>query len=97
VIVVDDGMATGSTMLAAVKALRAQRAGYIVAAAPVAAPEACEVLRADADTVICACMPEPFRAVGQWYGNFEQTTDEEVQQCLAEARQAVAKHAEGGN
>lgn len=91
VIVVDDGMATGSTMLAAVRALRARKAGRIVAAVPVAAPATCKALRADADTVICAHTPEPFRAVSLWYRHFDQTTDEEVRQCLAEAHPAAPR------
>ncbi|MFD2753972.1 phosphoribosyltransferase [Comamonas terrae] len=95
VIVVDDGLATGSTMLAAVKALRLKRAARIVVAVPVATRRACAALRADADTVICANTPEPFRAVGQWYGHFEQTTDDEVRQCLAEARSVLAGHVPG--
>ena len=93
VIVVDAGLATGSTMLAAVKALRGRQAGHIVVAVPVAAPETCEAMRAEADRVVCATTPEPFRAVGQWYRNFEQTTDDEVQRCLAQARAPGRGHA----
>ena len=83
VIVVDDGLATGATMQAAVKALRQQQPARIVVAVPTAAPETCDQLRAEADDVICAITPEPFRAVGLWYKDFSQTTDEEVRELLA--------------
>lgn len=83
VILVDDGLATGATMLAAVRALRARGAARIVVAVPVAAPEACSMLAAQADEVVCAVTPEPFWAVGYWYDDFEQMTDEEVQTLLA--------------
>jgi len=82
VILVDDGLATGSTMHAAVKALRQKQAGRIVVAVPVAARETCESLRAEADDVVCAATPEPFYAVGLWYDDFSQTTDEEVRDLL---------------
>jgi predicted phosphoribosyltransferase len=85
VILVDDGLATGSTMLAAVRALRSKEAGRIVAAVPVASPEACEQLGEEADDVICAVTPEPFNAVGLWYQDFSQTTDDEVKELLARA------------
>jgi predicted phosphoribosyltransferase len=85
VILVDDGLATGSTMLAAVRALRSERAGRIVAAVPVASPEACEQLGEETDDVICAVTPEPFDAVGLWYQDFSQTTDDEVKELLARA------------
>ena len=77
VILVDDGLATGATMLAAVKALR-QQAGRIVVAVPIAPPETCEQLRGEVDDIICAVTPEPFYAVGCWYEDFSQATDEEV-------------------
>jgi predicted phosphoribosyltransferase len=83
VIVVDDGLATGATMQAAVKALRQQQPARIVVAVPTAAPEICDQLRAEADDVICAITREPFRAVGLWYKDFSQTTDEEVRELLA--------------
>src|SRR6195256_4817063 len=67
VILVDDGLATGSTMLAAVKALQTQRPARIVVAVPTASAETCEELRSEADEVVCATTPEPFRAVGLWY------------------------------
>ena len=83
VILVDDGFATGSTMLAAVRALRPQGPGRIVVGAPVAAPDTCELLRADADKVVCLVTPDPFQAVGLWYEDFSQTTDEEVRELLS--------------
>jgi predicted phosphoribosyltransferase len=83
VILVDDGLATGATMLAAIKALRQQQPARIVVAVPTAAPETCEQLKKEADDVICAITPEPFHAVGLWYDDFSQTTDEEVRDLLA--------------
>jgi erythromycin esterase-like protein/predicted phosphoribosyltransferase len=94
VILVDDGLATGATMHAAIKALRQLQLARLVVAVPTAAPETCEALRAEVDEVICAITPEPFYAVGLWYEDFSQTTDEEVRDLLArrqhpEARQAT--------
>jgi predicted phosphoribosyltransferase len=86
VIVVDDGLATGATMRAAVAALRRLRPARLVVAVPVGAQETCDLLRREADEVICAATPRPFRAVGLWYSDFPQTTDEEVRELLAEAR-----------
>ena len=83
VILVDDGLATGATMHAAIKALRQQQPARIVVAVPTASPETCEALRAEVDEVICAMTPEPFHAVGLWYEDFSQTTDEEVHDLLA--------------
>ena len=83
VILVDDGLATGATMRAAVRALRQQQPGRIVAAVPTASPDTCQVLKAEADDVICAITPEPFFAVGHWYDDFTQTTDDEVRELLA--------------
>jgi predicted phosphoribosyltransferase len=85
VILVDDGLATGSTMRAAVKALRRQHPARIVIAVPVGAPETCAELARVADEAVCARMPEPFGAVGFWYSDFEQTTDEEVRDLLEQA------------
>jgi putative phosphoribosyl transferase len=82
VVVVDDGLATGSTMRAAVRALRQMHAETIIVAVPVAAREACEVLRPEVDDIVCLRMPEPFEAVGLWYEDFTQTTDEEVHELL---------------
>jgi predicted phosphoribosyltransferase len=82
VILVDDGLATGATMRAAVAALRRQRPAGIVVAVPTASPDTCEALKAEADDVICAMTPDPFFAVGHWYDDFTQTTDEEVRDFL---------------
>jgi predicted phosphoribosyltransferase len=83
VILVDDGLATGATMRAAVAALREQQPTRIVVAVPTASPDTCEVLKAEADDVVCAITPEPFFAVGHWYEDFTQTTDDEVRELLA--------------
>jgi predicted phosphoribosyltransferase len=82
VILVDDGLATGATMRAAVQALRQQQPARIVVAVPTASPDTCEALKAEADDVICAMTPEPFFAVGHWYEDFRQTTDDEVRDLL---------------
>src|ERR1700726_1255747 len=82
-ILVDDGLATGATMHAAIEALRQQKPARIVVAVPTASPEACEEMKAKADDVICAITPEPFHAVGRWYQDFSQTTDEEVSVLLS--------------
>jgi putative phosphoribosyl transferase len=86
VILVDDGLATGSTMRAAVAALRQQNPARIVVAVPVAAPSTCEELRREVDEVVCHATPEPFMAVGRFYDDFSQTTDDEVRELLAAAR-----------
>lgn len=85
VILIDDGLATGSTMRAAAQALRAQEPGRLVVAVPVAAAETCEEFRAEVDAIVCAATPEPFYGVGMWYEDFSQTTDDEVQVLLAAA------------
>jgi len=85
VILVDDGLATGSTMRAAVAALRTLQPSRIVIAVPTAAAETCRELKAEADDVVCAMTPAPFFGVGQWYDDFSQTTDEEVHRLLQEA------------
>lgn len=85
-ILVDDGLATGATMRAAVEALRLEGPARIVVAVPVAAPETCDAFHEIADGVVCAVTPEPFRAVGLWYADFSQTTDEEVHDLLERAR-----------
>lgn len=92
VILVDDGLATGSTMRAALAALRRQQPARVVVAVPVGAAEACTELEGLADEVVCVRTPEPFRAVGLWYDDFSQTTDEEVHDLLSRAagRAAVA-------
>jgi putative phosphoribosyl transferase len=88
VILVDDGLATGSTMRAAVIAVRRQLPSQIIVAAPVGARQACAALDQVADEVVCAVTPEPFRAVGLWYQNFEQTTDDDVRRLLDAAAAA---------
>jgi predicted phosphoribosyltransferase len=90
VILIDDGLATGATMHAAVQALRLQGPRRIVVAVPIAAPETCEAFRAEVDEVVCAVTPDPFYAVGLWYEDFSQTSDEEVRELLAQARHPSA-------
>ena len=85
VLLVDDGLATGATMRAAIAALRQQGPARIVVAVPTAAPATCESMRGEVDEVVCAITPEPFYAVGLWYDDFSQTTDEEVRELLARA------------
>lgn len=89
VILVDDGLATGSTMRAAAAALRAQHPERLIVAVPVAPPETCASLRTEVDDVVCALAPEPFFAVGNWYDDFSQITDREVRQLLRAAEAAV--------
>jgi len=85
VIVVDDGLATGSTMRAAVKALRQKSPAVIIVAVPVAAAETVRRLREEADSVVCLSAPPDFHAVSMWYLDFSQTSDEEVRDLLASA------------
>ena len=82
VILVDDGLATGSTMRAAAAALRQQQPARIVVAVPVSAVQTCDEYRMGVDEIVCAMTPEPFHAVGLWYKDFSQTTDEEVRHLL---------------
>jgi putative phosphoribosyl transferase len=89
VILIDDGLATGSTMRAAAAALRQQDPAKIVVAVPVSAPQTCDEYRLGVDEIICAKTPEPFLGVGQWYRDFSQTTDEEVRELLLEAESAL--------
>lgn len=89
VILVDDGLATGSTMRAAVMALRQESPDRIVVAVPVAARDTCEAFRDVSDDIVCLETPEPFAAVGLWYDDFEQTTDEQVHDLLAHCRFAT--------
>jgi len=95
VIVVDDGLATGWTMLAAVRALAQLGPARTIVAVPTGAAETCQSLRAEADEVVCATTPENFRAVGLWYDDFSQTSDDEVRDLLQRAREdrEVAHHA----
>ena len=88
VILIDDGLATGSTIRAAAQALRQQDPARIVVAVPVSAPETCDEYRIGVDEIICAATPDPFWGVGLWYDDFSQTTDEEVHDLLERARKA---------
>jgi predicted phosphoribosyltransferase len=88
VIVVDDGLATGSTMLAAIGAVRQRGAAQVVCAVPVAAPSSLSKVSANVDAVVCVITSEAFFAVGQWYEDFSQTTDEDVRELLAKAPSA---------
>jgi putative phosphoribosyl transferase len=90
VILVDDGLATGSSVSAAITALRMEGPTRIVVAVPVAAPEVCDAFRDVADEIICAETPDPFHSVGMWYDDFSQTTDAEVHEFLDRARLAVS-------
>ncbi len=91
VILIDDGLATGATMLAACRALQLQSPKRIVVAVPVASQSACDELRVEVDDVICLATPEPFGAVGIWYKDFAQTSDEEVRQLLSQAAGRVSQ------
>jgi putative phosphoribosyl transferase len=84
VVIVDDGLATGATMRAAAQAVRQQGPAHLVVAVPVGAPETCEDLRVVADEVVCPGQPVHFRAVGLWYRDFPQASDDEVRQLLAQ-------------
>lgn len=87
VILIDDGLATGSTMRAAAASLRLQKPGRIVVAVPVSSPETCDEFRSEVDEIVCAFTPEHFQGVGLWYEDFSQTSDEEVRELLMRARQ----------
>jgi predicted phosphoribosyltransferase len=95
VILVDDGLATGSTMRAAVRALRLQAPRQIVVAVPTASPQTCTELQREVDEVICAATPEPFYAVGIWYEDFTQTSDDDVRALLLAAEQWRAPDLDG--
>ncbi|HEY6223553.1 MAG TPA: phosphoribosyltransferase family protein [Gemmatimonadales bacterium] len=88
VIVVDDGLATGATMLAAARALRRQGPASLIVAVPVGTRDACDALRSVVDLVVCPLQPEPFGAVGFYYEHFEQVEDEQVRDLLEAARSA---------
>jgi predicted phosphoribosyltransferase len=92
VVLIDDGLATGSTMRAAVKAVRQRKPARIIVAVPVGARETCDELSAIADEIVCARTPEPFAAVGQWYLDFNQTTDEEVRELLRAHASPLTAH-----
>ncbi|MBD2529402.1 phosphoribosyltransferase [Nostoc flagelliforme FACHB-838] len=90
VILVDDGLATGATMWAAVMAVRKQQPAQIVIAVPVAALESCQELETQVDKIVCVSTPSPFNSVGLWYEDFPQTTDQEVRDLLAKALEAAS-------
>lgn len=90
VILVDDGIATGATMRAAIAVLRYQHPARLVVAVPVAAPSVCQELRAEVDELVCLLTPTIFLGVGRWYEDFPQVTDEQVRDVLARARQIPA-------
>jgi predicted phosphoribosyltransferase len=85
VLLVDDGLATGASMRAAVRAVRKRQPAKVVVAVPVASEQTCAEFRSETDDVVCAVTPEPFVAVGAWYHDFRQTTDDEVRDLLARA------------
>ncbi len=87
VILVDDGIATGATMHAAVAALKQRQPARIIIAVPTAAPSTCDEFAAEVDELVCVIRPEPFIAVGYWYKQFSQTSDEEVRSLLEQANQ----------
>lgn len=89
VILIDDGLATGASMRAAVAGLRALHPAKIVVAVPTAAPETCAALEPEVDQIVCAMTPEPFYGVGRWYEDFSQTTDEEVRMLLEQANRQL--------
>ncbi|HEX6035258.1 MAG TPA: phosphoribosyltransferase [Anaerolineales bacterium] len=89
IILIDDGLATGASMRAAIAGLRAQHPARIIVAVPTAAPDVCAMFRSEVDEIVCAITPEPFYGVGRWYENFSQTTDEEVRILLEEANRQI--------
>ena len=91
VILVDDGLATGASMRAAVAALRAQNPKRIVVGVPTAAPETCADFEAEVDEIVCAITPEPFLGVGRWYEDFSQTTDEGVRLFLQDIQKQLVQ------
>ena len=96
VVLVDDGLATGATMRAAIEALRSRGPAAVIAAVPVASREACTMVAAVADECVCAFTPAPFLGVGKWYADFSQTTDDEVLDLLALARTRGSRSLVGG-
>jgi putative phosphoribosyl transferase len=97
VILIDDGLATGATMAAAAAALKAQGPAKLIVAVPVSAPETCDAFREIVDEVVCGATPEPFYAVGLWYEDFSQTSDDEVHDLLARAARELPRHGAGAN
>jgi putative phosphoribosyl transferase len=96
VILIDDGLATGTSMRAAIAALRQMRPARVVVAVPIAAPSTCEEFQDEVDEVVCAVTPEPFFAVGLWYEDFSQTGDDEVRALLARAASERSPAVPGG-
>ena len=90
VILIDDGLATGASMRAAVAGVRAQHPARIVVAVPAAAAETCDAFRSEVEEVVCAITPEPFYGVSRWYKDFSQVTDEEVRTWLEEANRQLS-------
>lgn len=90
VLIVDDGLATGSTMLAAVRYARERKPAKIIVGVPVGSKQACELIYDEADDLICLAVPERFRAVGEWYRDFSQVEDSEVRSLLRENQQRMA-------
>jgi predicted phosphoribosyltransferase len=93
IILIDDGLATGSSMRAAVRALKQKEPQEIIVAVPVASASTCREFEGEVDEIICAETPEDFYAVGQWYDDFSQTSDEEVRELLAKAREEFSHSA----
>lgn len=89
VVLVDDGLATGSTMLVAVRYVRSLRPARLIVAVPVGSREACARLAKEADTLVCLAKPQPFSAVGEWYVDFRQVSDSEVQRMLEENQEQI--------
>jgi putative phosphoribosyl transferase len=92
VILIDDGLATGSTLLAAVSYVRSLEPEAVTIGVPVGSGEACNRLRKKVNDLVCLAIPEPFVAVGQWYQDFQQVSDNEVKNLLAESRHLLRKH-----
>ena len=90
VILIDDGLATGASMRAAVSGLRAQHPARIVVAVPAAASDVCDAFKAEVDEVVCAITPDPFYGVSRWYEDFSQVTDEEVRNLVRESNQQLS-------
>jgi putative phosphoribosyl transferase len=86
IILVDDGLATGASMRAAVAGLKAQSPGRIIVAVPTASPDTCGEFESEVDEILCAVTPQPFLGVGIWYDDFSQTTDEEVRELLEKSK-----------
>ncbi len=93
VILIDDGLATGSTMLAALHAIREKNPQALMVAVPLASPDVCNDFKKEVDDIVCLHTPEPFYAVGEWYEDFSQTTDEEVRELLEKSK----RHSQNGN